>query len=29
MTSLKIEEMTDTKCMVDFIINDKKYCVMK
>ena len=29
MTSLRIEEMTDTKNMVDFIVNDKKYCVMK
>ena len=24
MTNLKIKEMTDTKNMVDFIVNDKK-----
>lgn len=29
MTSLRIEEMSDTKNMVDFVIKGKRYCVMK
>lgn len=29
MVALKIEEMSDTKSMVDFVINGKKYCGMK
>ena len=29
MTNLIIEEMSDTKSMVDFVIDGKKYCVMK
>ena len=29
MVALKIEEMSETKSMVDFVIEGKKYCVMK
>lgn len=29
MSALRVEEMSDTKNMVDFVINGKKYCVMK